>query len=70
MSKYNGVFDKLMPSDIAFNYDYFKKFIKSQKYNLIYVAKNQNSSIINYSNLKESISKDCKYLDLLFKLKK
>ena len=53
-----------------FQYDYFKKFIKSQKYNLIYVAKNQNSSIINYSNLKESISKDCKYLDLLFKLKK
>jgi len=37
---------------------------------LIYVAKNQNSSIINYSNLKEDISKDCKYLDLLFKLKK
>ncbi len=52
-----------------FNYEYLINFLNKEKYYVDYVSENLNGKTINYKHVNKVIKDDCKYLDILFKLK-
>ena len=52
-----------------FNYKNLSQLMSKNNYYVDYVCENMNDKLINYKHINKVINDECKYLDILFKLK-